>query len=93
MAVNKQLLDEYNITQIVKCAMEILPRFPNDDKYLNLRIHNELGKDAFPMFDKAIDFIDEGMKEGYVYVHWYIIFKHLRYFSNKRSARNQYGNI
>eukprot|EP00826_Nyctotherus_ovalis_P003815 TRINITY_DN10785_c0_g2_i1.p2 TRINITY_DN10785_c0_g2~~TRINITY_DN10785_c0_g2_i1.p2 ORF type:complete len:113 (-),score=20.58 TRINITY_DN10785_c0_g2_i1:167-505(-) len=70
LAFNKDLLEEYNITHIVNCAMEIRPRFPEDFKYLNIAMHNELGKDAFPLFDSAAEFIDEGTKEGNVYVHW-----------------------
>ena len=70
LAFDKDLLKEYKITHIVNCAMEIRARFPDDFQYLNLNIHNLLGKDAFPLFDKAIGFIDRGRKEGSAYVHW-----------------------
>ena len=69
-AGSKALLNMFKITHVVCCAGDLSPSFPGEYSYLTFDFHNDLNKEAFPMFQKAREFIDEGIEKGNVLVHW-----------------------
>ncbi len=72
VAFDKPMMQRFGITHVLCCAEELFPQFPQDFKYLKVPMHNSLGSDAFPIFYKSKEFIDSGMKDGNVFVHWYV---------------------
>lgn len=69
VSINYEILLHLNITHILNCAEELSPRYPETFKYLHLMIDDSPDTQISQHFDKAFEFISEGVRTGCVLVH------------------------
>jgi len=69
-AKSKMCLQNCGITHIVSCASTIPPQFPEDFKYLHMKLEDRVSQTIDDMFDCGIPFIRNALEDGgKVFVH------------------------
>ena len=70
-AQNKEVFDNLVVTHVLTCGRNMQTQVPSGVEHMQIEVEDNEVEDLAPHFDRAVDFIRNGVAEGSVLIHWY----------------------